>query len=404
MLATMLRKKARALIAIVILIAGFSLVQCSSQEANDQNKGNSAKQEEKATVEYEPVPALDTDAFVGDLSFKVNKQWRQEDGKENYKFCYPRADNKIMIMTYDSELDFSRTDFPRIPTEADFDDLFAYFIKGIGGTVLSQNKSENKSLSKYPAYDAELSLELNDTPYRLRAAVLLRSDASLISVIYFWAPETEYERWQKVIDKVMLSITPTESYVAEEVVRAEAAKVAAEEAAKAKAEEDAKKAAEAEAKKAAEQAEKDRIANQTVSQKNAVQKAKDYLKIMAFSKKGLIEQLVYEKFSYEDAAYGVEYCGANWMEQAEKKAKSYLKIMPFSKQGLIDQLLYEGFTYEEAVYGVDRCGANWMEQAEKKAQSYLQIMSFSRDGLIDQLLYEGFTYEEAVHGVNKVGL
>jgi len=392
MLAKTLQKKARVLLAILILIVGVSLVQCTGQEVSDQNGGNSVKQEEKATVEYEPVPALDTDATVGDLSFKVNKEWRLEDGKDNYSFHYPGAGKNIVIMSFYSELDSSST-----PSEAEFKTMFASFFEGLGGKVLSSNKSENNSLREYPAYDAELTVDFDGTPYRLRVTALYRSDASQISAIYFGVPETEYERWQKVVDKVMLSITPTESFKAEEKVKAEAAAIA-------KAEEDAKKAAEAEAKKAAEQAEKDRIANQTVSQKNAVQKAKDYLKVLPFSKQGLINQLEYEKFSYEDAVYGAEHCGANWMEQAEKKAKSYLKTMPFSKQGLIDQLLFEGFTYEEAVYGVDRCGANWMDQAEKKAQSYLKFTSFSRQGLIDQLLYEGFSYEEAVHGVDKVGL
>ncbi|WP_303203898.1 Ltp family lipoprotein [Raoultibacter timonensis] len=94
----------------------------------------------------------------------------------------------------------------------------------------------------------------------------------------------------------------------------------------------------------------------TKSQSNAVKKAKDYLSFMAFSYDGLIDQLEYEKFSYDDAVYGVDNCGADWNEQAAKKAEEYLDFMSFSRDGLIEQLQYEGFTYDQAAYGVDSVG------------------------------------------------
>ena len=59
----------------------------------------------------------------------------------------------------------------------------------------------------------------------------------------------------------------------------------------------------------------------TLSQKNAVRKAKDYLSIMAFSKSGLIEQLEFEGFSNEDATYAVNQVDVDWKEQAVKKAE-----------------------------------------------------------------------------------
>lgn len=49
-------------------------------------------------------------------------------------------------------------------------------------------------------------------------------------------------------------------------------------------------------------------------------------------------------------------CGADWNEQAAKKAKSYLEFTSFSRSGLIDQLLYDGFTQEQAEYGVTQNG------------------------------------------------
>lgn len=143
---------------------------------------------------------------------------------------------------------------------------------------------------------------------------------------------------------------------------------------------------------------------QTVSQKNALNSAKNYLSFTAFSRSGLIKQLEFEGYSTEDATYGVDNTGANWMEQAVKSAKNYLNVISFSASGLVTQLKFEGFTAEEARYGVENCGADWMEQAAKSAKNYLNIMPFSRSGLIQQLEFEGFTNAQAVFGVNEAGL
>ena len=90
-------------------------------------------------------------------------------------------------------------------------------------------------------------------------------------------------------------------------------------------------------------------------------------------------------------------------KNALSKAKSYLRYTAFSYKGLIEQLEFEEFTNKEAKYGADNCGADWNEQAKLKAQSYLDYSAFSRQGLIDQLLFEGFTQSQAEYGVNAVG-
>ena len=94
----------------------------------------------------------------------------------------------------------------------------------------------------------------------------------------------------------------------------------------------------------------------TVSQKNAVAKAKSYLGYSAFSYTGLIEQLEYEQFSHADAVYGADNSGADWNEQAAKKAQSYMEYSAFSRGGLIEQLKYEGFTQAQAEYGANTVG------------------------------------------------
>lgn len=143
---------------------------------------------------------------------------------------------------------------------------------------------------------------------------------------------------------------------------------------------------------------------ETISQKNAVKKAKSYLGYSAFSHGGLTDQLKYEQFSQADAIYGANNSNANWNNQAIKKAKSYLDTSAFSYNGLIEQLKYDKFTEAQAKYGADNCGANWNKQAAKKAKSYMEYSAFSRGSLIDQLKYDKFTQAQAEYGVDAVEL
>jgi hypothetical protein len=70
----------------------------------------------------------------------------------------------------------------------------------------------------------------------------------------------------------------------------------------------------------------------------------------------LVKQLKYEDFSSEDAEFAVDYIEADWFEQATKEAEGYLDYSAFSKKGLIKQLIYEGYTEEQAIYGVEQAG------------------------------------------------
>lgn len=89
--------------------------------------------------------------------------------------------------------------------------------------------------------------------------------------------------------------------------------------------------------------------------------------------------------------------------QALEKAYDYLEYTAFSYTGLIDQLEFEGFSNREATYAADHCGADWNQQATLKAQEYLEYSAFSRSELIDQLEFEGVTHSQAVYGVEENG-
>jgi hypothetical protein len=69
-----------------------------------------------------------------------------------------------------------------------------------------------------------------------------------------------------------------------------------------------------------------------------------------------LEQLEFEGYSASDAAYGADNVNADWKKQAARKAKDYLNISGFSRKGLIQQLEYEGFTNSEAKHGADEVG------------------------------------------------
>jgi hypothetical protein len=96
----------------------------------------------------------------------------------------------------------------------------------------------------------------------------------------------------------------------------------------------------------------------TAGQANALGSAQDYLEFTAFSRKGLIRQLVSaEHFKRSNAIYAVNHVTVNWKVQAAKSAKDYLDLTHFSHAGLVQQLVAaEGFTPEQAEFGVRKAG------------------------------------------------
>lgn len=94
----------------------------------------------------------------------------------------------------------------------------------------------------------------------------------------------------------------------------------------------------------------------TVSQRNAVRSAEDYLDFAAFSREGLIKQLEFDDFSTADATFAVDHITVDWNEQAAKAAEGYLDFSGFSRGGLIAQLEFDGFTPAQAAYGAAAAG------------------------------------------------
>lgn len=92
----------------------------------------------------------------------------------------------------------------------------------------------------------------------------------------------------------------------------------------------------------------------TKEQENAQKSAEGYA-MMNMSRQGVIDQLVFDKFSKADAEWAVKQLdeGVSWKENALGSAKTYYGKMNMSKSAVYDQLLFDKFTKEEAQYAID---------------------------------------------------
>lgn len=92
----------------------------------------------------------------------------------------------------------------------------------------------------------------------------------------------------------------------------------------------------------------------TKEQENAQKSAEGYA-MMNMSRQGIIDQLVFDKFSKADAEWAVKQLdeGVSWKENALGSAKTYYGKMNMSKSAVYDQLLFDKFTKEEAQYAID---------------------------------------------------
>lgn len=134
----------------------------------------------------------------------------------------------------------------------------------------------------------------------------------------------------------------------------------------------------------------------------AVKEAEDYLKYSAFSRDGLIDQLVYEGFDEDEAAEAVDSLGVDWSEQAVRAAEEFIDFGGVSHDGLIDTLKYSGFSEEDATAAVDSLDVDWREQAVLSAKSYIEYTDMTDEAeLIDQLEFEGFSESDAEYGAKQ---
>ncbi len=142
-------------------------------------------------------------------------------------------------------------------------------------------------------------------------------------------------------------------------------------------------------------------------QKKVIDAAKNYLASkMGYSRDSLKKMLEdFDKFSPEQADYGVDKCGADWNSEAAIRAKRYLDTEAGYSYEFLKKMLndVDKFTSEQADYGVDKCGADWNIQAVISANNYLATgIEFSYDSLKKMLEdVDKFTSEQAEYGVDN---
>lgn len=76
--------------------------------------------------------------------------------------------------------------------------------------------------------------------------------------------------------------------------------------------------------------------------------AKLHISEMPYSHAGLVSVLEGEGYSHDDAVFAVDRLNVDWNAKAVEMAAQYLDTMEFTRADLVDQLLYEGFSQEQA--------------------------------------------------------
>lgn len=92
---------------------------------------------------------------------------------------------------------------------------------------------------------------------------------------------------------------------------------------------------------------------ETQSQANAFMAAKLRMAEMPYSRDGLIAALQADGYTAEDAVYAADKLNVDWTQKATEMAQQYVDTMEFTREDLVDQLVYEGFTREQAEAAVD---------------------------------------------------
>ena len=145
-----------------------------------------------------------------------------------------------------------------------------------------------------------------------------------------------------------------------------------------------------------------------------------------YSDSDLLNLLLEEGFSKEEADYGVanqfsfsleeptteeqftlteepfEAQSTSSSEEIIEYVQFYIDMMPFSYQGLITQLTFDNISEADAIAAIEQCTIDWKEQAVLSGKLMLEFSNYSEDDIAYSLSLEGFTEEEVQYAVAKL--
>ena len=136
----------------------------------------------------------------------------------------------------------------------------------------------------------------------------------------------------------------------------------------------------------------------------AVRSAQECVLHLAVSRTGVAQMLEYERFTADETVYAMEQLkDVDWDAETDQAVEKHLE-QGVSKRGLEDVLEFQGFTQEQIKKAVSKTGdVDWDAQAVLCAKGYLEAMEFTREELIGQLKFEGFTTAQAEYAADQCG-
>ncbi len=87
-------------------------------------------------------------------------------------------------------------------------------------------------------------------------------------------------------------------------------------------------------------------------------------------------------------------------EAAIEKARNYMNSGNYSEAELIQQLMLDGYTRDQAVFAARNSGIDWFSAAQQQAEAHLRASYHTTEELIDLLELDGFSREEAEYGAD----
>lgn len=128
--------------------------------------------------------------------------------------------------------------------------------------------------------------------------------------------------------------------------------------------------------------------------------AESYLKVAAYSKKGLVEALCeYEHLDRAAVEFVIGTLGTDWQKQADREVQEYLLMDGNSEKRIRDFMKRDLFTEEQIDKAISAADPDWEEQAKMRAD-ILRAAGAGDANIKAELLNRGFTDDQVRNAQN----